>query len=99
MVVTQMDEYVLEVCLLGGEYDGQSALIPRITITPYICDANSQFDLLTINKLQGQLVKYVGLDLHVPIFAHGQLYVALSLSSKNISQSTHNVVYPEVLLD
>ncbi|KAF8870490.1 hypothetical protein BD779DRAFT_536572 [Infundibulicybe gibba] len=62
---------------------------------------------LTINKAQGQSVKYVGIDLRVPVFAHGQLYVALSrattrrnirvlLSSEaSLNTNTKNVVYPE----
>ena len=33
---------------------------------------------MTVNKSQGQSVKHIGLDLHVPVFSHGQLYVALS---------------------
>ncbi|KIK92148.1 hypothetical protein PAXRUDRAFT_147912, partial [Paxillus rubicundulus Ve08.2h10] len=28
---------------------------------------------ITINKSQGQSVKYVGLDLCIPVFSHGQL--------------------------
>lgn len=32
---------------------------------------------MTINKAQGQFVHYVGLDLQVPVFSHGQIYVAL----------------------
>lgn len=35
----------------------------------------------TINKSQGQSVKYVGIDLRTPVFSHGQLYVALSRCS------------------
>lgn len=63
---------------------------------------------LTINKAQGQSVKYVGLDLHIPVFSHGQLYVALSraTSSGRVCvllpdghTATPNVVYLEVLLD
>lgn len=53
---------------------------------------------------------YVGLDAQVPVFAHGQLYVALShaTASQNIKfflpesalePVTHNVVYEEVLLN
>ena len=33
---------------------------------------------MTINKLQGQSVQHVGLDLWTSVFSHGQLYVALS---------------------
>jgi Helicase len=33
---------------------------------------------MTINKAQGQTVQHVGLDLDIPVFSHGQLYVALS---------------------
>ncbi|KAG5531642.1 hypothetical protein RHGRI_026310 [Rhododendron griersonianum] len=31
---------------------------------------------MTINKSQGQSVKFVGVDLRTPVFSHGQLYVA-----------------------
>ena len=64
---------------------------------------------LSINKAQGQSVKYVGLDVHVPVFAHGQLYVALSSATSCLRVKillpdptdplTINVVHPEVLLD
>jgi ATP-dependent exoDNAse (exonuclease V) alpha subunit len=33
---------------------------------------------MTINKSQGQSFKKVGISLANPVFAHGQLYVALS---------------------
>ena len=61
---------------------------------------------MTINKSQGQSLGTVGLDLRQPVFAHGQLYVALSrgttwhrikiLLEGNVTQ---NIVYPDVLLD
>ncbi|KAI3938443.1 hypothetical protein MKW98_015342 [Papaver atlanticum] len=64
---------------------------------------------MTINKSQGQSVKYVGIDLKTPVFSHGQLYVALSrctaanritvlLDEKNEDLETTNIVFPEVLL-
>ncbi|KIK86016.1 hypothetical protein PAXRUDRAFT_152617 [Paxillus rubicundulus Ve08.2h10] len=63
---------------------------------------------MTINKSQGQSVKYVGLDLHILAFSHGQLYVALSRCTnprhvkvgfprEQNDTKTVNVVYTEVL--
>jgi ATP-dependent exoDNAse (exonuclease V) alpha subunit len=118
-----MSRRVLEVKLIGGEHDGQVALIPRITLSPTEGQTGFAFVLkrrqfpvrlafaLTINKSQGQSVKHVGIDLRVPVFSHGQLYVALSraTNSQNIrvllpqeeweNHRTQNVVYPEVLVD
>ena len=61
---------------------------------------------MTINKSQGQSLGTAGMDLHQPVFAHGQLYVALSrgitwhrikiLLEDNVTQ---RIVYPDVLLD
>jgi len=62
---------------------------------------------MTINKSQGQGVKNVGLDLHTPVFSHGQLYIALSrctpgdwikilLSEDVQDRKTPNIVYKEV---
>ncbi len=64
---------------------------------------------MTINKAQGQTIKHVGIDLHKPVFTHGQLYVAFSrsTSSNHIKvllnhdspeKQTPNVVYTEILL-
>ncbi|KAG5548999.1 hypothetical protein RHGRI_014395 [Rhododendron griersonianum] len=58
---------------------------------------------LTINKSQGQSVKFEGVDLRTPMFSYGQLYVALSrcisfdrisvLFSKDELDSTTNIVF------
>jgi hypothetical protein len=64
---------------------------------------------MTINRSQGQSVARVAVDLRMPAFAHGQLYVAFSrvtasdsikvlLPSESPSQTT-DVVYPEILLN
>lgn len=106
--------------IIGGKHNGELAFIPRITLIPSISEhAGFKFQLrrcqfpvrlafaMTIIKAQGQLLRHVGLDLREPVFAHGQLYVALSraTSSKHIKillPSTtsdcrvHNVVYPEI---
>ncbi|UYV68975.1 hypothetical protein LAZ67_6001872 [Cordylochernes scorpioides] len=38
---------------------------------------------MTINKAQGQALKWAGIDLQVPCFSHGQLYVACSRVSSS----------------
>ena len=97
LVITQMGHRVLEVCLLGGERDGQLALIPWISLIPMsTTEVSFQFkqhkfpvhlaSALSINKSQGQSVWHVGLYLHFPVFSHGQLYVALSCVT-----SPHNI--------
>jgi ATP-dependent DNA helicase PIF1 len=63
---------------------------------------------MTINKSQGQSLDHVGVDLQLPVFSHGQLYVALLrmtnvcclsilFAPENLEQVTENMVYPEVL--
>ena len=63
---------------------------------------------MTINKSQGQSVQYVGLDLHTPVFSHGQLYVVLSQCThphhikaifplEQHHTKTTNIVFTEVL--
>ena len=64
---------------------------------------------MSINKSQGQSLKFVGLDLWVPVFTHGQLYVALSqatsgdciqaLLPQDSNSEAQNIVFPQVLLD
>lgn len=120
MVLLRMSERVLDVKILGGDHNGQTAFIPRISLIPSSKTADLNFILkrrqfpvrlafaMTINKAQGQSVKYVGLDLRIPVFSHGQLYVALSratsgrnvkvLLSPNEASKTPNIVYPEVLI-
>ena len=119
-ILTRASSRVLEVRILGGEHAGHTAFIPRIKFEPsngelpfHLCRRQFPVRLafcMSINKSQGQSVKYLGLDVRTPVFTHGQLYVALSrcTSSNHIkvlfkdgSQQTvtQNVVYPEVLLD
>ena len=122
LILTRMSNRVLEVKIIGGDHHGKTEFIPRITLSPTEDDANFSFHLkrrqfpvrlafsITINKAQGQSVGRVGVDLRVPVFSHGQLYVALSraTSSHNVrillppdqtDLRTANVVYPEVLAD
>ena len=64
---------------------------------------------MTINKSQGQSFNFVGVNLCIPVFTYGQLYVALLrvtdmrglslLLPQNGDSTTANIIYPEVLLD
>jgi len=85
---------VLEVEILGGKHNGETAFIPRIALHSS-APAGFHFQLkrrqfpirlafsMTINKAQGQSVRHVGLDLREPVFSHGQLYVALSRATSS----------------
>jgi ATP-dependent exoDNAse (exonuclease V) alpha subunit len=117
-----MSTRVLEVRLISGDHAGETALIPRITLSPSVSGLDFAIKLkrrqfpvqiafaMTINKAQGQTLRRVGIDLRNPVFAHGQLYVALSratgsldlrtlLPNYDISSPTRNVVFEEVLLE
>ena len=87
---------VLEGVIMGGKYEGQKALLPRIPLQSKDNNERSpvlftrrQFPIrpafaMTFNKSQGQPLKYVGLDLQTrSCFSHGQLYVALSRVTHN----------------
>ena len=64
---------------------------------------------MTVNKSQGQSFNFIGVDLRIPVFTHGQLYVVLLrvtdirglslLLPENGDTITTNIIYPEVLLD
>ena len=120
LVVKEIGQYVLKVLVLKDVDDGveQIEFIPRITLLsqdeqyPFIL-RRIQFPVklsfaMTINKSQGQSLQTVGIDLRNPVFTHGQLYVALSRSTKvenihvlqsdSTSNTVENIVYPELLL-
>jgi ATP-dependent exoDNAse (exonuclease V) alpha subunit len=103
--------------ILTGSKKGRTVAIPRIKLLE---DKSYTFKLyrhqfpvklafaMTINKAQGQTVESIGLNLERDVFAHGQLYVALSrvrswknllikLAPENIARKVINVVYKEIL--
>jgi PIF1-like helicase len=113
-IVTRISTRVVEVLL----HNGETCLIPRIKL---ICsDAQLPFHLhrrqfplavsfmITINKSQGQSFSTVGIDLQVPAFMHGQVYVAFSrgrscktvksILNEDTCPRTKNVVYKEAIL-
>jgi ATP-dependent exoDNAse (exonuclease V) alpha subunit len=110
---------VLQVRVLGGDISDEDrvAFIPRITLFGPEEDLGFKFSrrqfpvrlafAMTINKSQGQSLKYVGINLHTPVFTHGQLYVALSRCTSKCNVKvlfqehsdttvTKNFVYSEV---
>ena len=119
LIIRTIRRRVLEAVIISGTHQGKVVLIPRITLYSRKEDigfilSRRQFPVrlafaMTINKSQGQSVAHVGVDLRVPAFAHGQLYVAMSrvTSASGIKvlfpedsedSQTANVVYKEILL-
>ena len=117
LIVVKCGDFVIEAKILTGDKHGNLVFIPRISLTPSSTElplkmTRRQFPVrlayaMTMNKSQGQSVKFVGVDLRTPVFSHGQLYVAMSRCTSssrmcvllpNSTSSTLNVVYPEVML-
>ena len=119
-IVQRITNRILEIRLLGGDHAGEIVFLPRMALEPKNTDVpfqlrRCQFPVrlafaMTINKAQGQSVKFVGLDLTIPVFTHGQFYVAMSratsvsrikvlLPAEDVAtRKTQNVVYKEVLI-
>lgn len=88
MVITQLGRRCIEARMVGGDFDGELRVLPRIRLTttegelPFVL-TRKQFPIrlcfaMTVNKAQGQSLNVVGVDLRSSAFTHGQLYVALS---------------------
>lgn len=90
LIVVRISSRVIEATILGGDLNGNIALIPRIALISQGASGELPFRIrrrqfpvklafsLTINKSQGQTAKWVGVDLRAPVFSHGQFYVAVS---------------------
>jgi hypothetical protein len=112
-IVTRISTRVVKVLL----HNGTTCLIPRVKL---ICsDTQLPFHLhrlrfplavsfaITINKAQGQSFTMVGIDLRIPAFAHGQVYVVLSrgksckcvrcVLNESTTLFTKNIVYREAI--
>ena len=85
--VTRLGRRCIQARILGGLFDGQERLIPRIKLNssddelPYIV-SRVQFlvrlcFVMIINKGQGQSFDTVGVDLRTSVFTHGQFYVVM----------------------
>jgi len=117
MVVTQIGRRCLKARILSGTFAKQLWAIPRIKLSstedelPFIV-SRWQFPIrlsfaTTVNKSQGQSFNLVSVDLRMPVFTHGQLYVALFrviivngiLVVLPLNQTrTENIISPEALL-
>ena len=120
LIMEAIRDSLLKCCIITGTRMGQSVFIPRIGMdsppTQFpISFRRRQFPIkpafaMTINKAQGQTLNFVGVCLKDQVFAHGQLYVALSrvgnpanlwvLSPYDNNQNVfhaRNVVYPEIV--
>ena len=110
--VVSLQRNLIEADILTGCGAGETVLIPRIPLIPNNFPfqfKRVQFPVsvcfaMTINKSQGQTLKAAGVDLTIPCFSHGQLYVACSRVSfpENLyvlapDGKTTNVVYKEIL--
>jgi ATP-dependent DNA helicase PIF1 len=89
LIVIQLMQHVIEAKMATSPAKGQRVFIPRLSITPSDTERmpftlrRRQFPMrpafgMTINKVQGQTLKMVGIFLPKPVFTHGQLYVAMS---------------------
>lgn len=86
LVISKLMNNLIEPTILTGIGKGEMVLLLRIPMI--ICDTAFEFKRLqfpiklafamTINKVQGQSLDVVGLDLETPCFSHKQLYVACS---------------------
>ncbi|OWZ08698.1 Helitron helicase [Phytophthora megakarya] len=121
--VVSLRERGIEATIMSGPFKGKTVFIPRIIFYSEDDDKEFPFKLrrkqfpvvpafaMTINKAQGQSIHHVGIYLESPVFAHGQLYVALSRVTsrkaikiavdpsaidENGNIHTKNIVYREI---
>ena len=99
LVVRAFEDNAIHAEIVNGQHHGKRVFIPRIPLSPSedislpFKFKRKQFPIrlsfaMTINKAQGQTIPIVGIYLPEPVFAHGQLYVALS---RGMSRQTRSI--------
>ena len=116
MVIRAMHDKVLECEIMVGTRKGEIVFIPRIPLYDRSNDypwtmIRIQFPVrlcfaMTIHKGQGQSMQRVGVYVAQQMFAHGQLYVAVSRAMlaaglkifiESGGDMLRNIVYKEIL--
>ena len=116
MVIRAMHDKVLECEIMVGTRKGEIVFIPRIPLYDRSNDypwtmIRIQFPVrlcfaMTIHKGQGQSMQRVGVYVAQQMFAHGQLYVAVSRAMlaaglkifiEKGGDKLRNIVYKEIL--
>lgn len=115
IVITELHDNLVVGMITSGKFKNTVVEVPRISLYSdekrSIQFKRTQFPLIlafatTLNKIQGQTLKKVGLYLKNDIFSHGHLYVGMTRPElfENIRvffnepgrTTTPNIVYPEV---
>jgi ATP-dependent DNA helicase PIF1 len=119
MLIKEMRPNLVVCKILEGDHAVELAYIPRFTLC---CDEEYPFSLqrhqfpfvlafaMTNNKVQGQTLETIGIDLRKNVFSYGQLYTAFSrirtlnsllirLDKSNVDRKVKNKVFKEVLDD
>lgn len=111
--VKALHRNVVDGTILTGSAQGETVFVSRIPLIPSDLPfefKRLQFPLkvcfaMTINKSQGQTLKFAGVDLRQDCFSHGQFYVACSRVSSPRSliflvppsKMVKNIVYKDIL--